>query len=426
MITLMKQLLTQLAASLLATAATMAGVGAANVDFRTDINPALLYFQAYQNMPQLSPEDSKHLFENPKGGAWPDRLDDHALELLKQFDNSFKGLRRARFATVPCDWGYDLSDGPEALLPGLAPAKRLTQAARFRFMAALDANQFDPARNDLSAAFTLGRNLSRDRILISALVQIAVENILTSVVMENYYRLSRDQLDQIVADFDSAPRRGTIADTIPTEDNAFYSYIRRKVESMIADSNGDTESFWKKFEIFWDPIATDPEANKGPEPSAAQAREAAGGKVDRLLELLNEMPAYYAETARIMGLSYPEYKQQAPAFFARIAASPNPFIQQFFKVFEKVRPKEFSAMVRQEMVRAAAAYKRGGMESLKTVQDPLIGGPFEFSRATFEGVDRGFQLKSKEMFRDFAEVMIFLEKPGKHFRLDGKNAGTAR
>jgi len=44
----------------------------------------------------------------------------------------------------------------------------------------------------------------------------------------------------------------------------------------------------------------------------------------------------------------------------------------------------------------------------------------------FEGEDRGFQLKSREKFRDFDEVMIFLEKPGKPFRLDGKNAGTAR
>ena len=83
-------------------------------------------------------------------------------------------------------------------------------------------------------------------------------------------------------------------------------------------------------------------------------------------------------------------------------------------------------MVRMEMVRAAAAYKRGGMEALKAVEDPLVGCAFEFTRVEFEGVDRGFRLKSREMFRDFDEVMIFLEKPGKYFRLDGKNAGTAR
>jgi hypothetical protein len=79
-----------------------------------------------------------------------------------------------------------------------------------------------------------------------------------------------------------------------------------------------------------------------------------------------------------------------------------------------------------EMVRAAAAYKRGGADALNTVQDPLAGDAFEFTRVEFEGVDRGFRLKSKERIRDFDEVMIFMEKPGKHFRLDGKNAGMAR
>jgi hypothetical protein len=402
---------------------SLASRSAADLDFRTDINPALLYFQAYQNMPQLSEVDSKHLFDWT-GGAWPNQFDDHARQLLKQYDNSFKGLHRARFAKVPCDWGYDLTDGPEVLLPGLAPAKRLAQAARLRASVALNANNFKAALDDLQSALVLGRNLSRDRILISALVQFAIESILSSVAMENYYRLSADELDEIVVAFTSAPSRGTIADTIPTEDNAFYPYILRSVERIIADSNDDTELFWEKFAAFWDPLATDPESNKGPEPSAAVVREVAQSKTDQLMKLLNEMPTWYAETARIMRLPYAKYKIEGPVFFGRVAESPNPFIQQFFRVFRNVRPKEFAVVVRMEMLRAAAAYKRGGMDALKTVSDPLTGEPFEFARITFDAQDRGFELKSKEPFRDFPEVMIFVEKPGKQFRLDGKKAGT--
>ena len=398
--------------------------GSAEVDFRTDINPGLLYFQAYQNMPQLSEEDTKHLFDYP--GAWPELIDERAKGLLKQYDNSFKGLRRARHSKVACDWGYDLSDGAEALLPGLAPAKRLTQAARLRAMAALDANDFAAAKDDMISAFALGRNLSRDGILISAIVQIAVENILTSVVMENYYRLSAEQLAELVAAFDGAPARGTIAQTMPTESHAFYQYLVRKVNKLLAESNGDTALFWEKFAAFWNPIATEAEGNKGPEPSAAELQTAANGRTDELMRLLDEMPTYYEETGRIMALTYAEYKVQAPVLFARIESSPNPFIRQFFRVFTNVRPKEFAAMLRMEMVRAAAAYKSGGKAALDAVRDPLAGGPFEFSRVQFEGVDRGFRLKSKERIRDFDEVMIFLEKPGKPFRLDGKNAGSAR
>lgn len=406
-------------------AVNLAVVGnAAELEFRTDINPALLYFQAYQYMPQLSDEESKHLFDHRD--AWPERIDDRARELLKKYDTSFKGLRRARFSDVPCDWGYDLSDGPEALLPGLAPAKRLSQAARLRAMAALDAGDFESAKQDLASVFVLGRNLSKDGILISALVQIAIENILTSVVMENYYRFTPEQLDQLLAEFDAAPPRGTIAATIPTENHAFYRYLVRKVNQMAEVSSGDAEQFWEWFQEFWDPIATDPLENKGPEPSAAEVRNAAADSIEQLVKLLNEMPDYYAQTERLMRLPFAEYKVEAPVLFARFEQSHNPFIRQFFRVFVNIRPKEFQAVLRLEMVRAAAAYKRSGTNALNTILNPLSGEPFEFSRVEFEGVDRGFRLKSKERIRDYDEVMIFLEKPGKHFRLDGKNAGTAR
>ena len=407
-------------------AGALTSLAATDLGFRTDINPALLYFQAYQYMPHLSDADRKHLFDNPTGGAWPNPLDEHARDLLKQYDNSFKGLHRARFAQVPCDWGYDLSDGPDALLPGLAPAKGLAQAARLRATLALDTNNFEAALDDLQGAFVLGRNLSRDHILISALVQFAMENILSWAVMENYYRLNAQELDQIVAAFNSAPPRGRIAETVTAEDNAFYRCILRKVQRMLADSNGDAESFWQKFEPFWNPLATDFDSNKGPDPSATEVRAAAQGKTDELLRMLNEMPAWYTETERLMDLPYAEYKAQAPAFFGRVEQSPNPFIRQFFRVFRNVRAKEFAVTVRMQMLRAAAAYKRGGIAALNAVQDPLIGGPFEFERVKFEGQDRGFQLKSKERLRDFDEVTIFLEKPGKFFWLDGKNAGTAR
>jgi hypothetical protein len=393
-------------------------------DFRRDINPALLYFQAYQYLPQLSEEDNKHLFDHP--GAWPDQpFDERALGLLKQYDKAFKLIHRARFAQVPCEWGYDLSDGPDALLPGLAPAKRMAQAARLRAMVSLDATQFEPMRDNVIAAYTLGRNLSADRILISTLVQIAIENILTSVIMENYYRLSADQLDELIQGFDRAPRRGLIVDTISTEHDSFYGSIARTVQKISADADGNSDAFWTRFEAFWNPIATDPESKTGPEPSAVRIRQIVGGDPAGTLRLLNELPALYKETARVMLLPYPEYKTQAPILWDQFTNSKNPFIKQFFPLFTKLRGKEFSAVVRQEMVRAAAAYKRGGADSMRAIHDPLIGEPFEFSRVEIEGVDRGFRLKCKEQFRDFPEVMIFLEKPGKHFYLDGKNAGTS-
>jgi hypothetical protein len=407
-------------AAVLAAAIMLPQSRGAELDFRTDINPALLYFQAYQNFPELSPADQKHLTE--WSGDAP--LDPGTAAILKQFDNSFKLVRRARFAHPACDWGYDLSDGPEALLPGLAPAKRISQILRMRGMAALDANQFEAFSEDFAGTASLARNLSRDRVLISTLVQFAMENILQTFVMENFYRLSADQLDQLVAAFDSAPPRGSVAATIPTEHDGFYGYTLRKVQGMAAASQNNSQEFWTAFSTFWNRIASEPDSKSGPDPAVEQIKQASGGTPQGLIDLLNELPPLYAEVEALLSLPYLGYEQQAPAFWKKIANSPNPLVKTYISPLEKIRGKEFAAIVRQEMLRAASAYKRGGVASLSAVNDPLIGGPFEFSRVQFEGVDRGFELRSNAHFRDFDEAQIFIETPGKHFHLDGRNVGA--
>ena len=175
-------------------------VTAAELEFRRDINPALLYFQAFQNMPQLSEADTKHLFEDVYDAIRHGKpLDDRARGLAAQYDNSFKLVHRARFSEIACNWGYDLSDGPDALLPGLAPAKRLTQAAVLRAHGAMADNNFTKASSDFVAAFTMARNLSTDGILISTLVQFAIENIITSYVAGNFYRFTPEQLETLLA-----------------------------------------------------------------------------------------------------------------------------------------------------------------------------------------------------------------------------------
>jgi hypothetical protein len=400
------------------------GTAAAEVDFRTDINPALLYFQAYQTLPHLSEEDENYLFRDWKTG---DELDERRLGLLRQYDNAFKLIRRAKFAKIPCDWGYDVSDGPDALLPGLAPGKRLALAARLRAGVALEEGDFKKALTEVSSAFVLGRQLSTDHILISCLVQFAIENILSMVTMENYFRLSADELDQWIAAFSAAPRRGLVTETIGgTEREAFFGSIERKVTAMVAAAHGNEGAFWTEFTKFWNPIATDTEAGAGVNPSAETVKQAAAGTGAGLIRLMGELPPLYVETARILALPYGEYKAQAPPLFEKVANSPNPLVKLFFTAFRSVRPKEFGVAVQMEMLRAAAAYKRGGMKALEAVKDPLTGGAFEFSRVQLDGIDRGFKLKCKEQFRDFDEVAIFIEKPGRPINVMGKKAGTVR
>ena len=77
------------------------------------------------------------------------------------------------------------------------------------------------------------------------------------------------------------------------------------------------------------------------------------------------------------------------------------------------------------MVRAAVEYKLRGEAGLKSVMDPCGKGPFAFQRVIFEGVDRGFKLKTAYDGGEFPEALIFIEKEGPPFRVNGPQAGQA-
>src|SRR5687768_12545538 len=125
--------------------------------FRTDINPALLYWQAAAEWPALSQADHDYLFTN----QWVNRPFDEKFDrLAASYDLSFKIIRRAAKSKVRCEWGYDLTDGPEAWMPGLAKAKSAAQAARLRTRWHLQHGDQAAARDELLATFVLGRNLS--------------------------------------------------------------------------------------------------------------------------------------------------------------------------------------------------------------------------------------------------------------------------
>ena len=147
--------------------------GASQESLRTDINPALLYYQAFLLAPEpMSQADNDHL-GTKEGHRW--KLPERYGKILAGYDNQFKLVRQAARSTAPCDWGVDLSAGPDTLLPYLARAKAVAVAAMTRVRWELQHGQQAEARDDLLAAFVLGRNDSRDGTLISALCQTAIE-----------------------------------------------------------------------------------------------------------------------------------------------------------------------------------------------------------------------------------------------------------
>jgi hypothetical protein len=388
--------------------------------YRTDINPALLYYQSFIVLGEFSQADHDYLFTNQwQGQQLPARFG----ELIAGTDNEFKLVRQAAHATVPCDWGIDWSAGPNTLLPHLARVKATIQMAQLRAIWELQNGRQADARDDLLAAFTLARNGSRDNSLIAVLVQIAGEAIVSSTVAANFGRFSPETLKELAEGFDAAPPRGTMANAIATvESHCFSDWVEARISKLRKEYPGNDarvlDSFRSVFEYSGD--AGQPDTNIWPRIVAA-----AGGTSEGFLKLVRGMQPMFSRLAAVTALPQPEYEAQIKLFYADIRKSSNPLIAAVFPDFEKARVKEFASLTDSAMIRAALEYELHGEAGLQRVNDPYGHGPFQFQRFVFEGVDRGFELKSAYAGRGFPEALIFVEKDGPPFYVYGKKIGEA-
>ncbi len=381
---------------------------------RTNINPALIYWQAQADMPDLTDAEHHHLLDTPWRGR---ALDEETQNLLARYDASFRLLQRALLQRAPCDWGYDVSVGPELDLPSLAKAKSLAQTARVRFRWELEQGNPHAARDDFHAAFVLTRQVATDGILISALVQYAMENILTGAIAENWHRLDLQTLQQIVSDIDVSPARGTVADCIPAERAAFGGWLIRSIEEARAGSGGDLDALSVVENLVKRMATDDPTLGR-------RVVEAAGGTVDGVVAYIHQLDPLYDEADRLMRLPYADFLPAIQAFNEKVKAHPNLLVHVLFPLFENCRLKEIAADVKTEMVRAAAAYRQAGPAGLEQVLDPVAGRPFAFRRFTLDGADRGFELSSAMDARGWVEALIFVERDGPPFQIEGKDVGS--
>ena len=212
-------------------------VGSRAEPSRTDINPALLYYQAFLLAPKpISDADWDYL--GSKTGR-EQKMPERFGPILASYDNEFKLVREAAQQKVPCDWGTDLSHGPSTFLPHLAHAKAVAVASGARVRWDLQHGNQADACNDLLATFVLGRNVAQDGTLIGTLVQQAVEAIEYSTVVENFRKFSPETLKQLEAGFDAAPARSTVATAIMTAKLTNPDWLTKKIRKLQQENPGN-------------------------------------------------------------------------------------------------------------------------------------------------------------------------------------------
>jgi len=394
-------------------------IGARGESFRTDISPALLYGRAFLLAPDLPQADSDYLFTNNWQGQ---RLPERVGKLLAQYNNEFKLVCQAAHSTVPCDWGIDMSAGPATLLPGLARVKGVSVTTKLRVPWHLQNGREADACEELLGAFALARNASRDGTLISTLVQIASEAINCSTIAANFGRFSPETLKQLAEGMDGPPARRTVAECLATEKVLFLDWTRNKILELRQQYPGDDAKVMEGVRQLFGSFE-----NPQEESSKVWQRliAAAGGTSEGMLKLLREREQIFEQTKPMFSLPYDEYQKQVKVFMEDIEKSANPFLKESAPPFIKSRNRELRIQATLAMVHAAIEYKLHGESGLNSVMDPCGKGPFAFRRFVFKGVDRGFELKSEFDADKNIAVLIFVEKEGPAFQVDGNYPGRA-
>ena len=409
--------------SLFALTGTMRG-GITN--FRTDINPALLYYRSFLLAPEPMAAADADYFGSKKGRTQD--LPDRFGAIAAGYDNQFLLVRQAVYATVSCDWGIDPSPGPNTMLPHLARAKAVVVAAQLRAVWDLQHGRQNDACDDLLAAFALSRNASRDGTLIGVLVQYAGEAIIHTTVAQNFGRFSPETLEQLADGFKAAPASRTLAATVSAEETNIHDWFVERIQKLQQENAGDDakvmEAIRPDFEVI---DYYGPQALFGGRPGTnlwQRTVKASGGTSAGVIALLEQMQPQYAHVAQIMSLPERGYADQIKAFDAEIEHSTNPLVPALFP-YPKLRVREFRIEAQEAMIQAAVEYRLHGESGLKSVRDPFGNGPFALERFEFKGVDWGFELKSAYTGLGYPCVLIFVEKPGPPFLIDGPHAGQA-
>lgn len=396
--------------------------------FRTDINPALLYYRAFLAAPEPGLSDADRTYLESKKGL-EQKLPERFGKIVAGYDNQMQLVLQAAHARVPCDWGVDLSAGPNTLLPHLGRARAVIRTAELRAVWALQHGRQEEARDELLAAFILGRNAGSDRLLINALVENAIEGMIYGTVAFHFGEFSPETLKQLAAGFDAAPARSTIAVCMPSE-KALGDWALTKLVDLRKAYPGDDAKVMAEYR---DSGLVTAVSSVGYTNFWPQLLAASGGTSDGVLKLLRETEPLFPRLSEILALPEPEYEAQAKQFSTDVRLSQNPF-WSMFDVFTgwdlggpRVPPRatEFRAQAYLAMVHAAVEYKLHGESGLKSVMDPFGNGPFGFRRFLFKGVDRGFELRSAYNGAAAPFVIIFVEKQGPVFQISGADAGKA-
>ncbi len=367
-------------------------------------NAAVIYWQAFAAMPTFEGEQKTKYEAAIKTTNEP--ISDELRPIVARFDTALRELHRARAVTA-CDWNVDYDAGPELLLPHLQQARDLSRAALLRARLRFAAGAADEALEDVLAVLKLARDCGGSPVLISLLVDIAMENMATEVLAANLPKLTPQQLDDLTTAWKTLPTTPSVADCMRLEGRLFGDWIERLLNTEAARVNDPQaggqvlESIFKRLQAGGSTDANDAEA-------VQRRKLLESATVADVRESLRLLRADYAELTKIAALPPAERRARWAEFDVKLAAGRKSTKREdalralshlCLPAIAKVAGREDQLQVRRQLLLLAIQVQLHGPDAVKTAT--VSGhGPVKYHET-----DAGFELRCQPTSADKPDVL---------------------
>lgn len=346
---------------------------------RTDINPALLYWQAFDQRVELSADVRKAIFAEP-----PTLSLAEAEPHIARYDLMFERLRCAARMRLPCDWGSDPADGPGAYIPNLVTLRKTAQLVPIRVHYALEAGRDQQAVEDAMAVLVLGRHTGQALTLVTTMIGMAIESLALTTVADHFQQLRPDALNSLEAQLNSAPARATVKQAMTKERTLFLDWMIARLEGLRAEQGIDEAKALEEFRTM---------IQRTLNLDTLGGLDSSGQSLSQVIATFRAArPAY--DWAQLVAAAPPDrLSLEHETFQQKVADLKNPLTETLMPNLLKARQTELRLNAHLAMVRAAIALRSGGEEAFRRIRDPFGDGPFILRRLG-SGENAPFELDS--------------------------------
>ena len=341
----------------------------------SETNAALKYWQAFGQLPKLDQEQEKILIEWNKAP-----LDGATHRLIDAGKDSLTYLQRGS-KLARCYWAMDYDDGINMLMPHLEKARTLSRLACLRARDEFERGNVPAALDDIGAVFVLGRHVGVDPIMISILVDFAIEQSAIDAVAPYLPKLSAQELKTLAMRVDALPSAATFPQSLLTEKEFFVGWLIKRIKAAEEQKKG---AWLDEIRWFFNTDKESRETIKALDPKSPA----------KLIALLEGLSPYYQQIDKMLASPGDDFAARWAAFRAKAKAE-NPLAGLALPALDKVVAAEDRAKARLALFKAAIAVAQSGPDALKNYPDPFGKGPFEY-----RALPQGFELKSKLIYKD--------------------------